>query len=83
MRAVPAPDGRRLLRVEARNAATPVERKPAWIRTRARTGPAFQELTALVRTEGLHTVCQEAACPNIFECWEDREATFLIGGDQC
>ncbi|WP_418063446.1 lipoyl synthase [Pimelobacter simplex] len=83
MGAVPAPDGRRLLRVEARNAAIPVERKPAWIRTRARTGPAFQELTALVRTEGLHTVCQEAACPNIFECWEDREATFLIGGDQC
>ncbi|MFJ9316990.1 lipoyl synthase [Pimelobacter simplex] len=83
MGALPAPDGRRLLRVEARNAATPVERKPAWIRTRARTGPAFQELTALVRTEGLHTVCQEAACPNIFECWEDREATFLIGGDQC
>ncbi|KAB2810679.1 lipoyl synthase [Pimelobacter simplex] len=83
MGALPAPDGRRLLRVEARNAATPVERKPAWIRTRAHTGPAFQELTALVRTEGLHTVCQEAGCPNIFECWEDREATFLIGGDQC
>jgi lipoic acid synthetase len=37
----------------------------------------------LVKTEGLHTVCQEAACPNIFECWEDKEATFLIGGDRC
>ncbi|UUW89045.1 lipoyl synthase [Pimelobacter simplex] len=78
-----SPEGRRLLRVEVRNAQVPVEPKPAWIRTRARTGPAFRELTDLVRAEGLHTVCQEAACPNIFECWEDREATFLIGGDQC
>jgi lipoic acid synthetase len=46
-------------------------------------GPAYTELQQLVRREGLHTVCQEAGCPNIFECWEDREATFLIGGDQC
>jgi hypothetical protein len=38
---------------------------------------------SLVRNEGLHTVCQEAGCPNIYECWEAREATFLIGGDQC
>ena len=78
-----APDGRRMLRVEARNAATPIERKPAWIRTTARMGPEYRELTSLVKREGLHTVCQEAACPNIFECWEDREATFLIGGDEC
>ncbi len=46
-------------------------------------GPEYRELQGLVRREGLHTVCQEAGCPNIFECWEDREATFLIGGDQC
>jgi lipoic acid synthetase len=78
-----APDGRRLLRVEARNAAVPIERKPSWIRTTARMGPEYRELTGLVKREGLHTVCQEAACPNIFECWEDREATFLIGGDEC
>ncbi len=78
-----APDGRRMLRVEARNAAVPIERKPAWIRTTARMGPEYRELTGLVKREGLHTVCQEAACPNIFECWEDREATFLIGGDEC
>ena len=78
-----APDGRKLLRLEARNAETPIERKPPWIKTRARTGPEFQALSALVKSEGLHTVCQEAGCPNIFECWEDREATFLIGGDQC
>ncbi|HSR85274.1 MAG TPA: lipoyl synthase [Streptosporangiaceae bacterium] len=78
-----APDGRRLLRLEARNSQTPIERKPPWIKTRLRTGPEYTELKQLVRREGLHTVCEEAGCPNIFECWEDREATFLIGGDQC
>ena len=78
-----APEGRRLLRVEARNAAVPIERKPSWIRTTARMGPEYTELTGLVKREGLHTVCQEAGCPNIFECWEDREATFLIGGSEC
>ena len=77
------PDGRRLLRIEARNAEVPIERKPPWIRTRAKMGPQYHELTALVNNEGLHTVCQEAGCPNIFECWEDREATFLIGGSAC
>lgn len=78
-----APEGRRLLRVEARNAQTPIERKPDWIRTKATMGPAYSQMHALVQREGLHTVCQEAGCPNIFECWEDREATFLIGGEQC
>ena len=72
-----------MLRVEARNAETPIERKPEWIRTTAKMGPDYTELQSLVKTEGLHTVCQEAGCPNIFECWEDREATFLIGGEQC
>ncbi|MEO8888731.1 MAG: lipoyl synthase [Jatrophihabitantaceae bacterium] len=78
-----APEGRRLLRIEARNTQTPIERKPEWIKTRAKMGPEYTELQALVKREGLHTVCQEAGCPNIYECWEDREATFLIGGDQC
>ena len=78
-----APDGRRLLRIEARNAAVPIERKPEWIKTRANMGPEYTKLRSLVVSEGLHTVCQEAACPNIFECWEDREATFLIGGERC
>jgi lipoic acid synthetase len=78
-----APDGRRMLRIEARNAEVPIERKPSWIRTKAHMGPEYKELTSLVKREGLHTVCQEAGCPNIFECWEDREATFLIGGEQC
>jgi lipoic acid synthetase len=72
-----------MLRVEARNAAVPIERKPEWIKTRARMGPEYTELRSLVQRENLHTVCQEAGCPNIYECWEDREATFLIGGDQC
>ncbi|HEX5189622.1 MAG TPA: lipoyl synthase [Streptosporangiaceae bacterium] len=80
---VVAPGERRLLRIEARNSQTPIERKPPWIKTRLRTGPQYSQLRQLVRREGLHTVCEEAACPNIFECWEDREATFLIGGDQC
>jgi len=78
-----AAEGRKLLRLEVRNAAVPIEKKPEWIKTRLRTGPEYQNLQNLVKTEGLHTVCQEAGCPNIFECWEDREATFLIGGDQC
>jgi lipoic acid synthetase len=79
----PAPDGRRLLRLEARNAEVPIERKPEWIKIRANTGPEYTALKSLVKREGLHTVCEEAGCPNIYECWEDREATFLIGGDQC
>jgi lipoic acid synthetase len=78
-----APEGRPLLRIEARNAAVPIERKPEWIKTRAIMGPEYTALRSLVAKEGLHTVCQEAACPNIFECWEDREATFLIGGEKC
>ncbi|MEY3093975.1 MAG: lipoyl synthase [Actinobacteria bacterium] len=77
------PEGRKLLRIEARNSQTPIERKPEWIKTRAHMGPEYSALRSLVVREGLHTVCQEAACPNIFECWEDREATFLIGGSAC
>ncbi len=78
-----APEGRKLLRLEVRNAETPIEKKPPWIKTRATMGPEYTELKSLVQREGLHTVCEAAGCPNIFECWEDREATFLIGGDQC
>jgi hypothetical protein len=75
--------GRKLLRLEVRNSRTPVERKPPWIRARAHIGPEYTRLRELVQEEGLHTVCEQAGCPNIFECWEDREATFLIGGDRC
>lgn len=77
------PSAPRLLRIEAKNSLTPIERKPEWIKTKLKTGPEYTEIMNLVKSEGLHTVCQEAGCPNIFECWEDREATFLIGGDQC
>jgi lipoic acid synthetase len=72
-----------MLRLEVRNAETPIERKPEWLKIRAKMGPEYTALRALVKDEGLHTVCQEAACPNIYECWEDREATFLIGGEVC
>jgi lipoic acid synthetase len=78
-----SPSGRKLLRLEVRNAETPIERKPPWIKTTLKMGPEYTELKKLVRREGLHTVCEEAGCPNIYECWEDREATFLIGGEQC
>lgn len=78
-----APEGRRLLRLEVRNAQTPIERKPAWIKTRFRSGPNHADIRQRVAEHGLHTVCQEAGCPNISECWEDREATFLVGGDVC
>lgn len=76
-------DGRKLLRLEVRNSEVPIEKKPEWIRTKAKMGPEYQKLSSLVKSEDLHTVCQEAGCPNIYECWEDREATFLIGGSQC
>ncbi len=80
---VPDAGGRKLLRLEVRNSETPIERKPPWIKIRATMGPSFRDLKGLVRREGLHTVCEAAGCPNIYECWEAREATFLIGGDQC
>ena len=78
-----SPGGRRLLRIEQRNAQTPVERKPPWMKAKVHMGPEFTDLKKTVKTSGLHTVCEEAGCPNIFECWEDREATFLIGGSDC
>jgi lipoic acid synthetase len=74
---------RKLLRLEVRNSAVPIERKPEWIKTTAKMGPEYKQLHTLVKEKNLNTVCQEAGCPNIFECWEDREATFLIGGAQC
>ncbi|WP_411734321.1 lipoyl synthase [Paeniglutamicibacter sp.] len=78
-----APEGRRLLRIEQRNSETPVERKPEWIKAKINIGPEYVGLKKLVKSEGLNTVCEEAGCPNIFECWEDKEATFLIGGSEC
>lgn len=58
-------------------------RKPPWLKVRLQTGPNYAELKSLMRGLELHTVCEEASCPNIHECWEEREATFLILGDRC
>ncbi|MDP9341881.1 MAG: lipoyl synthase [Actinomycetota bacterium] len=58
-------------------------RRPEWLKVKARTGPNYSELKAIMRGLDLHTVCEEAGCPNIYECWEEREATFLILGDRC
>ena len=58
-------------------------RRPDWLRVQARFGPNFAELKHLIRSQSLHTVCEEAGCPNIYECWEDREATFLLLGAKC
>ncbi|MCA1831006.1 MAG: lipoyl synthase [Actinomycetota bacterium] len=60
-----------------------VDRKPPWLRVKLASGPNFTDLKRIARTGNLHTVCEEARCPNIGECWEEREATFLIGGDRC
>jgi lipoic acid synthetase len=61
----------------------PIQRKPAWIRVKAPGGAVYQETRTLMRDHGLHTVCEEAACPNIGECWSQRHATMLIMGDVC
>lgn len=62
---------------------TPVKRKPEWIRVRAPTGGEYGETRRIVREQGLHTVCEEAGCPNIGECWNKRHATMMIMGDTC
>jgi lipoic acid synthetase len=61
----------------------PIQRKPAWIRVKAPTHPVYHETRALMRENRLVTVCEEAACPNIGECWSQRHATMMIMGDTC
>ncbi len=61
----------------------PAGRKPDWLKVKASYGENFRDLTGLMEGLELNTVCQQAACPNIYECWEMREATFLIGGEDC
>jgi lipoic acid synthetase len=61
----------------------PVARKPPWIRVKAPTHPVYHETSRLMRQNGLVTVCEEAACPNIGECWSQRHATMMIMGDTC
>jgi lipoic acid synthetase len=64
-------------------AAPRPQRRPEWLKVKVQQGPNFTELRNIMRERGLHTVCEEAACPNIYECWEAREATFLLCGDLC
>src|ERR687890_2492041 len=61
----------------------PVQRKPEWIRVKAPGSPQWAETNRIVRENGLVTVCEEAGCPNIGECWEKKHATFMIMGDTC
>ena len=61
----------------------PIQRKPAWIRVKAPTSPVYRETHALMREHKLVTVCEEAACPNIGECWSQRHATMMIMGETC
>jgi lipoyl synthase len=68
---------------KARLPDTPVMPKPPWIRVKAPGAHALDRTRAIVRTHRLHTVCEEAACPNIGECWEKRHATVMIMGDVC
>jgi len=68
---------------KAHRSESPVLRKPEWIRVKAPGSPGFAETSRIVRAHGLHTVCEEAGCPNIGECWEKKHATFMIMGDTC
>ena len=70
-------------RAELGEAAPRRPPRPPWLRNRLRTGPNYLDLKGLVRGLDLHTVCEEASCPNVYECWEAREATFLILGRLC
>ena len=62
---------------------SPPPRRPPWLKVRLKTGPNYLELKSLMRKMSLNTVCEEANCPNIFECWQNRTATFMILGDVC
>ncbi|HEY4773882.1 MAG TPA: lipoyl synthase [Xanthobacteraceae bacterium] len=68
---------------KVRRPDTPVPRKPDWIRVKAPVSKGYADTFGIVRAHGLHTVCEEASCPNIGECWDKRHATFLIMGDTC
>ena len=76
--------GRKLLRIEARNAQTPIEKqRPEWLKTRAVVRAEYEQMRERVHGSSLHTICEEANCPNIYECWDSKEASFLLGGDIC
>jgi lipoyl synthase len=77
------PGGMDVLKVLGSDVRPLRERKPPWFKVPPPGGPRYRELTSLIRDENLHTVCQEAACPNVGECWERGTATFMILGDTC
>lgn len=78
------PQARKLLRVEERNREVPLEKqRPAWLKTRAIVGDEYTDMRERNRGSSLHTICEEGNCPNIYECWDSREASFLLGGDMC
>jgi lipoyl synthase len=68
---------------KAKNPDTPIGRKPKWIRVKAPGSGAYKETHRIIKENGLHTVCEEAACPNVGECWDKRHATMMIMGDVC
>jgi lipoic acid synthetase len=72
-----------MIQIDQRPAPGPGRRLPPWLKVRAPIGPNYTELKAIMRDQRLHTVCEEAHCPNLGECWENRTATFMILGDVC
>ncbi len=80
---VSGPDARARHPEKAHRPDTPALKKPDWIRVKAPVSAGYRETFAIVRAHGLHTVCEEAGCPNIGECWDKKHATFMIMGDTC
>ena len=72
-----------LVQIARRPAAQPLDRKPPWLRVKAPGGATYVEIKRMMRELRLHTVCEEARCPNVGECWEHKAATFMILGDVC
>ena len=77
------PEARKLLRIEERNREVPIEKNPEWLKTTAIVGKEYEDMRERVHGADLHTICEEGNCPNIYECWDSREASFLLGGDIC
>jgi len=70
-------------RIKPEEIQSPPQRRPEWIRVRAPSGETYEQLQSLMRSKALHTVCEEAMCPNMGECWGSGTATFLMLGDVC
>ena len=69
--------------MDSSDKAIPITRKPDWLKVKLPGGDNFKEVKANLRAKGLYTVCEEAGCPNIAECWSDKTATVMILGDTC